>query len=194
MNALQAGVMNVPFAPVRGLLGTDYMKIRPDFLRMANPYDPEEEIALVPALIPDVAVFHGFRGDRFGNVVTTDTADAKLIAQAARRVIATVEEVAAGNLAEEPHTGVLVSGVHVNAVVRAPRGAHPTSCAGHYGDDAEHIRAYMRAAGSDESFRAYLERFILGTRDHGEYLERAERARSECRGTRSPSGARPRAM
>src|SRR6266478_3404961 len=102
MNALQAGVMNVPFAPVRGLLGTDYMKIRPDFLRMANPYDPEEEIALVPALTPDVAVFHGFRAD--------------------------------------------------------------------------------------------LERFILGTRDHGEYLERAERARSECRGTRSPSGARPRAM
>ncbi len=180
--------MNVPFAAVRGLLGTDYMKIRPYFLRMASPYGPEEEIALVPALTPDEAVFHGFRGDRFGNVVTTATADAKLIAQAARLVIATVEEIAAGNLAEEPHTGVLVPGVHMSAVVHAPRGAHPTSCAGHYGDDAEHIRAYMRAAGSDERFRAYLERFILGTRDHGEYLERVERARSECRGASLAGG------
>lgn len=164
--------MNVPFAPARGLLGTDYMRIRPDFLRTANPYDPDEEIALVPALAPDVAVFHGFRGDRFGNVVTTGTADAKLIAQAARRVIATVEEVADGNLAEEPHTGVLVPGVHMSAVVRAPRGAHPTSCAGYYGDDADHIRAYMRAAASAETFQGYLERFVLGTRDHAEYLER----------------------
>lgn len=164
--------MNVPFAPVRGLLGTDYMKIRPDFLRIANPYSPEEEIALVPALTPDVAVFHGFRGDRFGNVVTTDTADAKLIAQAARRVIATVEEVAAGNLAEEPRLGVLVPGVHVTAVVHAPHGAHPTACAGYYGDDADHLRAYMRAAESDESFQAYLEHFVLGTRDQAEYLER----------------------
>jgi len=164
--------MNVPFAPVRGLLGTDYMKIRPDFLRVPNPYDPEEEIALVPALAPDVAVFHGFRGDRFGNVVTTGTADAKLIAQAARRVIATVEQLAPGDLATEPHTGTLVPGIHVSAVVHAPRGAHPTSCAGLYGDDGEHIRAYMGAAASDEGFRAYLERFVLGTRDHAGYLER----------------------
>lgn len=171
--------MNVPFAPVRGLLGTDYMKIRPDFLRTANPYDPAEEIALVPALTPDVAVFHGFRGDRFGNVVTTGTADAKLIAQAARRAIATVEEVVAGNLAEEPHIGQQVPGIHMSAVVHAPRGAHPTSCAGSYLDDGDHIRAYIRAAESEQSFRAYLEHFILCTRDHAEYLERVASGHAE---------------
>jgi len=182
MNALQAGVMNVPFAPVRGLLGTDYMKVRPDFLRMPNPYDPGEEIAVVPAIAPDVAVFHGFRGDRFGNVVTTGANDAKLIAQASRRVIATVEEVADGDLAREPHTDVLVPGIHVSAVVHAPLGAHPTSCAGCYGDDGDHIRAYMQAAASDESFRAYLERYVLGTRDHAEYLERVALAEPVSRG------------
>lgn len=170
--------MNVPFAPVRGLLGTDYMKIRPDFLRIANPYNPAEDIALVPALVPDVAVFHGFRGDRFGNVVTTGTADAKLIAQAARRAVATVEEVVDGNLADEPHTGLLVPGIHLSAVVHAPRGAHPTSCAGYYGDDGDHLREYMRAAASDESFRAYLEHYVLGTRDHACYLERVALDRS----------------
>ena len=164
--------MNVPFVPVRGLLGTDYMRIRPDFLQIANPYNPDEDIALVPALAPDVAVFHGFRGDRFGNVVTTGAADAKLIAQAARRVIATVEEVVEGSLADEPHTGALVPAIHLSAVVHAPRGAHPTSCAGHYRDDADHIRAYMRAAGAESTFRAYLEHYVLGTRDHAEYLER----------------------
>ena len=81
-----------------------------------------------------------------------------------------------GNLAEAPHTGVLVPGIHVAAVVHAPRGAHPTACAGHYGDDGEHIREYMRAADNDEGFRAYLERYVLGTRDHAEYLERVSLA------------------
>ena len=29
--------MNVPFVPVRGLLGTDYMKVRPDFRVLLRP-------------------------------------------------------------------------------------------------------------------------------------------------------------
>src|SRR3990170_2283912 len=152
MNALQAGVMNVPFAPVRGLLHTDYMKVRPDFRTIANPYDPAEEIALVPAIAPDVAVFHGFRGDRFGNVVTSGTIDAKLIAQASRVTLASVEQVVDGDLAREPHTGALVSGMHV------------------------------RAAAADETFRAYLERYVLGTRDHRAYLALVAEARVAAAG------------
>jgi glutaconate CoA-transferase subunit A len=127
---------------------------------------------VVPAITPDVAVFHGFRGDRHGNVVTSGASDAKLIAQASRRAIATVEEIVDGDLAREPHTGALVPGIHVTAVVHAPRGAHPTACAGYYADDGDHIRAYMQAARDDASFRAYLDQHILGTRDHAEYLER----------------------
>lgn len=174
--------MNVPFVPVRGLLGTDYMKVRPDFRTLANPFDPSDEIVVVPAIAPDVAVFHGFQGDRFGNVVTSGAADAKLIAQASRLVIATVEEVVDGDLAREPHTGALVSGIHVTAVVHAARGAHPTACRGYYADDGEHIREYMRAAASDDTFRAYLERYVLGTRDHAEYLARLGAGRAVTAG------------
>ncbi len=170
--------MNVPFVPVRGLLHTDYMRVRPDFLEMRNPYDPAEPIAVVPAIAPDVAVFHGLRGDHAGNVITTVTTDAKLIAQAARRVVATVEEVVDGDLAREPHVGALVPGIHVTAVVRAPHGAHPTGCAGRYGDDADHIREYLRAAQADDTFRAYLERYVRGTRDHADYLREVGRDRA----------------
>ena len=164
--------MNVPFVPVRGLLGTDYMKVRPDFKEIANPYDPREPIAIVPAIAPDVAVFHGWQGDRFGNVVASAAADAKLIAQASRRVIATVEELVDGNLAEQPVHGALVPGIHVAAVVQAPRGAHPTSCHGRYPIDREHLLEYIEAARSDATFKGYLDRYVLGTRDHAEYLAR----------------------
>lgn len=164
--------MNVPFVPVRGLLGTDYMRVRPDFKEIANPYDPAERIALVPAIAPDVAVFHGWQGDRSGNVVTSAASDARLIAQASRRVIATVEELVDGDLARQPVRGALVTGIHVTAVAPAPRGAHPTACHGRYPVDREHLRRYMEAAASDATFKAYLDRYVLGTRDHAEYLAR----------------------
>lgn len=169
--------MNVPFAPVRGLLGTDYMKVRSDFRRMPNPYDPREEIAVVPALAPDVAVFHGFRGDRFGNVVVSGTTDAKLIAQASRRAVATVEEVTDDDLAAVPHAGVLVPGIHLDAVAHVPRGAHPTACADLYDVDGDHLREYIQAAAADDTFAAYLRHYVLDTRDHAQYLDRV-RARA----------------
>jgi glutaconate CoA-transferase subunit A len=183
MSALQAGVMNVPYVPVRGLIGTDYLRVRKDFLEVPNPYDPAEPIVLVPAIAPDVAVFHGQRGDRYGNVVVTGERDAKLIAQASGRVIATVEEVVDGNLREMPRTGELVTGIHVTAVVHAPRGAHPTGCRGFYGDDGDHIREYMEAARADDTFAAYLDHYVRGTRDHAEYLQRV------AEGRRAPVGA-----
>jgi len=164
--------MNVPFAPVRGLLGTDYMTVRPDFKEMLNPYDPRERIAVVPAIAPDVAVFHGGQGDRFGNVVANAANDAKLIAQAARRVVATVEEIVDGDLSRQPVRGALVPGIHVTAVALAPRGAHPTACHGRYPVDRAHLQRYIDAAGSDATFKGYLDRYVLGTRSHAEYLAR----------------------
>ena len=164
--------MNVPFVPVRGLLGTDYMKVRPDFRVLANPYDQREDIALVPAIAPDLAVFHGLRGDRHGNVITSGVLDAKLIAQASRRAVATVEEVSDGDLTREAHTGVLVPGIHVSAVVHAPHGAHPTAFEGLYPMDSEHVREYVNAAGSDATFAAWLDRYVYGVPDHATYLER----------------------
>lgn len=165
--------MNVPFAPVRGLIGTDYMRIRPDFLTIPNPYDPAEPIAVVPAIAPDVAVFHGLAGDRCGNVLTSGSVDARLIAQAARTAVATVERLSEDDLATTPHTGTLVPGIHVAAVAHVPRGAHPTGCEPSYGDDGAHVREYLRLAATDEGVRAYLDRYVLGTRDHAEYLARA---------------------
>lgn len=168
--------MNVPFVPVRGLLGTDYMKIRPDFKQIPNPYDPGEPIVIVPAIAPDVAVFHGYQGDRFGNVVASPATDSKLIVQASRRAVATVEEIVDGDLSAQPVKGALIPGIHVSAVVHAPRGAHPLSCRGRYDVDRDHLREYIVAAQSDGTFKHYLDRYVLGTRDHAEYLARAAAA------------------
>jgi glutaconate CoA-transferase subunit B len=66
---LQAGANGIPFTPVIGLLNSDYMKIRPDVRVMKDPYTGNE-YAVVPPIVPDVAVIHAFMGDRTGAVIT----------------------------------------------------------------------------------------------------------------------------
>ncbi len=78
--------------PARGLIGTDYLKVRPDFRVLRNPYG-DDDVVVVPAIVPEIAVFHAFRANRNGGVAVWADQDNWLLAQAARRVIVTVEEI-----------------------------------------------------------------------------------------------------
>jgi len=64
-----------------------------------------------------------------------------------------------------------VAPLHIDAVVVAPGGAHPTACPGRYEADATHLAAYVAAAKDDAAFRTYLDTYILSPDDHDAYLE-----------------------
>src|SRR4029079_12137091 len=70
--AFQASEKGVPFMPLRGLIGTDVLKNRPDWKVVDNPFEDSHEtsdpIVLLPAIRPDVALFHAPMADRDGNV------------------------------------------------------------------------------------------------------------------------------
>ena len=160
---LQAGAMGVPFVPVRGLYGSDLLAIRGDFKVIEDPYAPRQQVVVAPALRPDVFLTHGAIADRLGNVITVDEGRNDLLAaQASHRVLVSVEE-----LSEEPLTPatrpgwIFIPAFYVDAVVLAPRGAHPTGFAGLYDPDEAHMAEYVRAAGSDEGLAAYLERYVF---------------------------------
>ena len=91
--ALQAGASGVSFAPVPGLLGSDLLRVRPDFRVVDDPFRPDQRVVLVPAIAPDFALLHGRRADPHGNVVIGTEFDDRLVAQAARHVVFSVEEV-----------------------------------------------------------------------------------------------------
>ncbi|MFK7697407.1 CoA transferase subunit A [Paenibacillus sp. HJGM_3] len=169
--ALQAGASGIPFMPVRGLIGTDYLTIRGDFRTVVNPYDERERIAVVPALRPDVAFFHAYAADTLGNVWADPAQNNRLLAQASRRTIVTAEAIVTPErLREESarHGGAIVPSLYVTAVVHAPHGAHPTACPGRYPVDASHVRAYVDASRSGESFADYLRRYA-GEADEDAY-------------------------
>ena len=50
-------------------------------------------------------------------------------------------------------------------------GAHPTSLYREYDYDAEEIKKYVEAAKNSDLFKAYLDKYVYGVKDHLEYLE-----------------------
>ncbi|HEY8735648.1 MAG TPA: CoA-transferase, partial [Candidatus Dormibacteraeota bacterium] len=66
-NRFVAGASGLPFAVLRGYLGTDLSKVTKTVKTITCPFTGEELSAL-PALHPDVTVIHAQQADRQGNI------------------------------------------------------------------------------------------------------------------------------
>ena len=56
--AVQAAEKGVPFIPLRGLIGSDILKHRPDWRVIDNPFGNNDPIVLLPAIKPDVCLLY----------------------------------------------------------------------------------------------------------------------------------------
>src|SRR5205085_3493655 len=98
----QAAEKGVPFMPLRGLLGSDVLAHRPDWRVIDNPFAQDDPIVLLPAIKPDVALFHAPMADRAGNVWIGRQRDLDTLAHASAKTIVTVEEIFDGDLLADP--------------------------------------------------------------------------------------------
>ncbi len=169
-----AGAMGLPFVACRSMLGSDLLAGVASSAEVRvgeDPFTGAPAVLLAP-LRPDVAVVHADAADERGNAsLSGPTWAIRETALSARRVIVLCEEI----VPAIPPDLVAIPGSVVQAVVAVPRGAHPTAVAGRYDYDAEHLQEYVgMAAQAPDGLAAYLERYVLGVRDHGEYLARVE--------------------
>src|SRR5271156_3914610 len=140
----QAAGKGVAFMPLRGLLGSD---------------------VLLPALKPDVVLFHAPMADRFGNVFIGTQRELVVMAHAAHKTIVTVEKLYDGDLLRDPlHAAGTLPGFYIEAVAVEPRGAWPLPLPDHYGIDAAHMAEYARLAATPEGFADYLQRYVYERR------------------------------
>ena len=154
---LQATEKGVPFLPLRGVLGSDLLAQRADWVTTENPYEPGDPIVLVPAIRPDVALFHAPRADRAGNVWVGRRRELVTMAHAARRTLVTVEELVDDSLLEDEVTAAgVLPGLYVTAVAPAPHGAWPLGLPGAYEPDQDELACYAAAARTADGFREYL--------------------------------------
>jgi glutaconate CoA-transferase subunit A len=157
----QAAEKGVPFMPLRGLIGSDVLKHREDWKVIDNPYDEDDPIVLLPAIQPDVALFHAPMADRAGNVWIGRQRELVTMAHAAQKTIVTVERLHDGNLLEDPTLAAgTLPGFYIESVAVAERGAWPLPLPDHYAWDAEHLAEYARLAATDEGFAKYLEQHV----------------------------------
>jgi glutaconate CoA-transferase subunit A len=163
--ALQAAEKGVPFMPLRGLIGSDLLGQRADWRVIDNPFAADDPIVLLPALKPDVALFHAPMADRFGNVFIGRERELVTMAHAAVRTVVTVERIYDGNLFDDAKLAAgTLGGFYVEAVAVAERGAWPLPLPGHYGADHAHLADYARLAATAEGFARYLDRHVHAQR------------------------------
>jgi glutaconate CoA-transferase subunit A len=167
-NRYMAGASNLPFAVLRGYVGTDLPKVTSTIAPITCPFTGEELMA-VPALRPDVAVIHAQQADRRGNVAIWGIVGIqKEAVMSARRAIVTVEEIV-DEL--EPHPfQVILPSVVVDAISVVPHGAHPSYADGYYDRDNAFYAAWDPVGRDREAFREWMERHVLGTEDFAGHL------------------------
>jgi glutaconate CoA-transferase subunit A len=168
---LRATIAGLPFMPIRSVRGTGFMPLHPEYKTMTCPFTGEE-LVLVPALKPDIAILHAQYGDTHGNlhIEGPPVADV-LFAKASKKVIATVEQIVPTEQLAE--LGVTIPYFYVTALAEVSYGAHPTACYPFYAYDRRHTAEYYRCASdSADAFRdRYLQPYVYGCPSHTEYLE-----------------------
>src|ERR1043165_7148633 len=159
--AVQAAEKGVPFIPLRGLIGSDILAHRPDWRVIDNPFGNNDPIVLLPAIKPDVALFHASMADRAGNVFVGRDRELATMAHASAHTIATVEKIYDGNLMDDPALSAgTVPGFYIETIAVAPRGAWPLQLLDHYPADGAHLAEYARMAASAEGFARYCEQYV----------------------------------
>ena len=159
---LQAAEKGIPFMPLRGLIGSDILANRPDIKVIDNPFADGDPIVALPAIQPDVALFHVPLADRAGNLYIARQAELKIMAHAARQTFVTAEAIVDFNILErEELAAASISSLYVTGIAEAPKGSWPLNLPGHYDVDAEALADYARAAATAEDFRAYLDEHVL---------------------------------
>jgi glutaconate CoA-transferase subunit A len=158
-NRYVAGASGLPFAVLRGYIGTDLPQHTQNIKTISCPFTGQP-LTAVRALRPDVTVVHAQRADRAGNVQMWGiTGVQKEAVLAAHRALVTVEEVV-DEL--EPVPGqVVLPGWAVTAVAEVPAGSHPSYAQGYSVRDNDFYLRWDAISRDREVFREWMEQHVL---------------------------------
>lgn len=183
-----AGALNIPFIPTKSGLGSDLLNLegfskeirkerkvaRKKLAVMQNPFiEDKDEVVLLPALTPDVALIHvqyiGEDGTvRIKGLTFADIEQAK----SADIVIVTCEEIVPRSFIRLDPDQNSLPPFFVDAIIKLPYGAHPTGCFDFYDYDPKHLNMYKVLAEDDNKFKEYLDEWVYGVKNHEEYLNK----------------------
>jgi glutaconate CoA-transferase subunit A len=163
---LKCSYLKVPFMPLKGIIGTDFPKVRDDIKQFEDPLESGTQLMALPKIDLDVAILHVPFADEYGNgnipgAVWLDDDMAKT----AKKTIITCEKLVELEDIVHSQGKAQLPMQTTSAVVKVPFGAHPTSCYPIYTFDPIHIQQYLKT-----NFNDYKQNFILN-KTNVQYLE-----------------------
>lgn len=167
-----AGAMGVPFLPSKSFLGSDFPKYNEKIKEIVDPYTGEN-VSLVPAAHPDVALVHCSRADRFGNGQFFGiSASAENIVRAAKHTILTCEKIVDSELIRKKPNLTIIPGYTVDAVCEVPYASHPWNMAYDYLYDMPFHSEQMKAFRTREGFLEWMDKYCYEVEDWEGYLRK----------------------
>jgi acyl CoA:acetate/3-ketoacid CoA transferase alpha subunit len=167
---MKAAAMGVPFLPARSMLGTDMLKYSAAKV-VEDPFTGIK-VALLPALVLDVALIHVQRADMYGNCqIEGITGFALEMSRACKRLIISTEEIVPNEEIRKYPDRTVIPYFLVDAVVHAPFGSFPGEMAYMYGRDEAGIKEWVDMSATAGGAQAYLDKYVHGVKDHAAYLD-----------------------
>ncbi|MBI2974595.1 MAG: CoA transferase subunit A [Deltaproteobacteria bacterium] len=165
----KAAAMGVPFLPTRSMLGTDTFKY--SSAKSINCPFTGKKVCLLPALILDTGIIHVNRADKYGNCqIDGISGFAAEMSRASKNLIISAEEIIDTDEIRKAPEKTIIPYYLVDAVVHAPFGSHPGEMVNCYERDEKHLKMYFEAAKSEETVKAYLDKWVYGMKNNEEYL------------------------
>ena len=158
-NRYAAGASGLPFAVLRGYVGSDLVAHTDTIKEVTCPFSGEV-LSAVSALELDVAVIHAQQADPAGNVQLWGIVGVqKEAVLCAKRALVTVEEVVE---TLEPRPGaVVLPHWTIDYVAEVPNGAHPSYAHGYTERDNDFYVAWDEISRDRETFLRWMEDHVL---------------------------------
>ena len=171
----RAGAMGIPFMPTRSMLGSDVGRMRDSEVKKITCPFTGEDLLLLPALNPDVALIHVQRADPYGNAQMDGLQFMDIdIAMAAKRVILTTECIITNDQIRRTPDQTRIPFFTVDAVVEVPFGCAPHECYGMYEPFFDHLDKYAERNKGDvvKAMAAYLGEYYYEAKGWPDYLNK----------------------
>jgi glutaconate CoA-transferase subunit A len=169
ISRLQAGASGLPFMPMNQTAATHLELANPNILRIQDPYT-KQDVIVVPAINPDVAIVHVQRADKNGNAhLWGIIGEQKEAAFAAKRVILTAEEIVDEEVIRSDPNRTIIPGFIVDAVCHVPFASHPSYAQGYYDRDNAFYMEWDNISSSADTVKAWLNEWVYAIPDHQAY-------------------------
>jgi glutaconate CoA-transferase subunit A len=140
---LRAAAFGIPFQPVGGVHGSDLPTLN-RWASVADPYGSGQDVWVIPAIQPDIAVIHVNETNELGDARVYGTYNwDRIMSRAAKQVFLVAETLASVQSFVDRPELTLIPGFMVHAAAVVPKGAWPGSCWPLYEVDYPAVEDYM---------------------------------------------------